>query len=418
MRDSQKISDPGEINNAQGEITAPDTELSDHKGNRGGRSRKKRKLRGCGSVLIAFLLFLIAVNLLPGGRRWFRNVVYSVLPTEPSVLVLEGSPYDIGKKHGSECSWSISALCGIYIKKILSGGSESRYRKNAELAEKIFKKIPEHWTREVKGIADGAGVDPEALMLGNTFLDIGEGMAGCRQVIAFSREGVKPRLLHSHNLDWNNLGGIGNFVVTVFRTNPDKGRLKTVRVDFPGMVGTLSIINEKGISLAFNQLGFSNGNVKGLPVLIALRDIAETCATFAEADKRLKNMPEGMPFCIGLADAKSLKCAVYERDSGGNIFVRKPQFDVLTADNTPHYGETLRRSPVETAARSAGIFNKISDKQDLPLEKLKNVMRNKRVLLGCNLYSVIFDWANNRFYLASGKIPAADGTYREYVLFP
>ena len=417
MRDSQKNSNAEEIQNSISEIPA-DVSSSENVVMREVETRKKRKLRGCSSILIAFLLLLIAVNLLPGGRRFFRNAVYSALPTEPSVLVLEGAPYDIGKKHGSECSWSISALCGIYIKKILSGGSESRYKKNAAIAEKIFKNIPERWTREIKGIADGAGVEPEALMLGNTFLDIGEGMAGCRQVIAFSHDGVKKRLLHSHNLDWNNLGGIGNFVVTVFRTNPERGRFRTVRVDFPGMVGTLSIINEKGISLAFNQLGFSKGNVKGLPVLIALRDIAETCATFAEADKRVRGMPEGMPFCIGLADAKSLKCAVYERDREGNIFVRKPQSFVLTADNTPHYGEQMRRSPVEEAAQSAGIFNETSDKQDLPLQKLKTVMRNKRVLLDCNLYSVIFDWANNRFYLASGKIPAATGKYREYILFP
>ena len=48
---------------------------------------------------------------------------------------------------------------------------------------------------------------------------------------------------------------------------------------------------------------------------------------------------------------------------------------------------------------------------------MKKILRNKQVLLGCNIYSVIFDYKNNAFYLASGKIPAANGKYRKFTLF-
>ncbi len=50
-------------------------------------------------------------------------------------------------------------------------------------------------------------------------------------------------------------------------------------------------------------------------------------------------------------------------------------------------------------------------------EDVKKVLRNHRVLLACNIYSIIFDYQNNKFYLAAGNIPAAEDNYKEYPLF-
>jgi hypothetical protein len=312
-------------------------------------------------------------------------------------------------------------LCDIYVRRILCGGDDPTFEARAGKADKLFDSIDPRWKEEIAGIAEGSGVDERALELGNCFLDLGYYRMGCREVVAFEKfPNGSARLLHAHNLDWDNLGGIGNFIVTIFRTEGGDGRLATVRVGFPGMVGALTIINEKGVSLGFNQLGFSDGEVEGAPVFIAIRDIAETCGSFKEAEQRIMSLPKGMPFCITLADARAAEAAVYERLEDGVVRKRPAEGGIAAADNSSWCGADMSDCPVAAAAKAAGIF--AGDASDAdgngPVERLKGVLRDPKVLLGCNIYSVIFDFRGNRMYLAAGRIPAANGTYREYGLFP
>ena len=385
--------------------------------------KRNKRLRKTTFVLLSVMFALLVVNIIPGGREFFVNAVYSCLPTSPKTLELSGTPREMGRTHGEERSWAIKLLCDVYIESVICAGSDDVLKARQTAAEGLFAKIDPRWNEEIAGIAEGSGVSEATLKVGNAFLDLGYNRLGCREVVAFSQDADGgPRLLHAHNLDWDNLGGIGNFIVTIFRTKESDGRLSTVRVGFPGMVGALTIINEKGVSLGFNQLGNSSGDVEGAPIFIAMRDIAETCSCFEEAEKRILSLPKGMPFCITLADATRLRATVYERTEDGIIGRRVAVDGIDVADNYPWCGLDLKTCTVDSTARNAHIFrgraaaSKPSD-TDPPLERLKAVMRNPDVLLGCNIYSVIFDFRRNNMYLAAGKIPAAKGKYVRYVLF-
>ena len=48
---------------------------------------------------------------------------------------------------------------------------------------------------------------------------------------------------------------------------------------------------------------------------------------------------------------------------------------------------------------------------------IRQVLGSPGVLMECNIYSVVFDFHHNRLWLASGEVPAAKATYREYPLF-
>ena len=380
--------------------------------------RRKRRRWSRIAILLSIFSALLLLNLFPGCRSLFRNAIYSCLPTAPKTIELSGSPREMGVIHGKERSWAVGALCDIYIKGILCGGDESILKKREKAAVAVFDSIAPRWGEEIAGIAEGAGVDVDTLKFGNVFLDLGSCRAGCREVVAFGKASDgSTRLLHAHNLDWDNLGGIGNFIVTIFRAEASEGRFATVRMGFPGMVGALTIINEKGVSLGFNQLGLSNGDMEGAPVFVALRDIAETCADFDAAEKRILSLPKGMPFCIVLADAVNAKAAVYERWTNGTLVSKRSAVDgVVAADNSPWCGSGMAGCPVDAVARSAGIFSG-GVSGDVPVERLKGVLRDPRVLLECDIYSVIFDYARNRMYLAAGRVPAARGEYFEYDLF-
>lgn len=355
---------------------------------------------------------LLAFCIVPGGLQLFRNSIYSLLPTSPKTLELPADPYENGKMHGEKCKFAINLLCDVYLKRIVCRNSKDILMERSAAAEKLFGSIDPRWTEEIRGLSDGCGVNETELMLANSFLDIGLARIGCRQVV-LDAKGIDPnqrqRLMHAHNLDWDNLGGVGNFLVTIFRKESGNGRFATVRMGFPGLIGALTIINEKGISLGFDQVGSAREESK-MPIFIAMRNIAETCATFEDADKILINMPPGMPFCIVMADAKTGQAAVYERLRSAQIQRRKIVKGILTADNAPWVDRDMSLCSVDNVARELC-------KTTCDLDLMKSILRDKRVLLGCNIYSVIFDYNNNAFYLASGKIPAANGEYVKHILF-
>jgi hypothetical protein len=357
------------------------------------------------SALISIIVILMGIQFIPGAKPFAKSIIFKIIPgAGASTVRLHGTPTEMGRQHGEARSWSIALLMNIYIYRIICRGDEEKYRVRTAAAKKLLEKIDPRWITEITATAKAAGVKPESMMLGNTFLDLGFYLAACRQVIVKTDNG----LLHSHNLDWDNLAGVGNFLVTIFRTAAAPGRFATVHMGFPGMIGALDIINEHGIALSFDQVGVAKGKCE-MPIFIKMRDIAERCDSFEMAEKELLNLPPGMPFCIGLSDAKSGKFAVFERSGSNEIKKRSSHESILTADNNLWCGDKMTgRCSIDDVAHNIKPMN---------VEGMKQVLRDQKVLLACNIYSIIFDYHHNKFYLAAGNVPAAEGNYHEYPLF-
>lgn len=365
---------------------------------------KKRRAIPRWRIVLYSVIFLAlgVIALIPGGTAAFRAKVMALLPVpHPHELVLSPDPETRGREQGEMFRWQIMFLDKLYIRYFTS---KEKFPWYLDRAAEVFQKMDPRWTEELKGMAEASGVHLKTLMLGNSFLDMGLNASGCRQIIVNGKEG----LLHSHNLDWDNLGGIGNYLVTIFRSSPAPGRFRTVHLAFPGMIGVLDIINEHGIALSFDQVGISNGET-GMPVFIAMRDIAETCDTFEKAEEYIRKMPPGMPFCLGVSDAKNGKMAVFEREfNDSKVFKRLPLNGILTADNSVWGTNNTKHHTVDLVTREKNPRT--------PLE-IQSLLRHPKIMLGCNIYSLIFDYHNNCFYLASGTVPAAEGKFRKFPLF-
>jgi hypothetical protein len=252
-------------------------------------------------------------------------------------------------------------------------------------------------------MAQSAGLNAESLMLGNCFLDMGLEVAGCRAVVLNNENSS----LQAHNLDWDSLGGVGNYMITIFRRQAGKNTLATVNLAFPGMIGALDVINEKGIALSFNQVGRGNGKCH-TPIFIKMREIAETASTFDEARQALLSSLPGIPFCITLSDAKSGQASVFERGRNMVVKERTPIDNFLVADNNMWGGSNIKECVMHEIATQI---------KPTDTEGIKELLRHPKVLMPCNIYSVIFDYNSNVMYLASGKIPAASEKYRKFKLF-
>jgi hypothetical protein len=238
-------------------------------------------------------------------------------------------------------------------------------------------------------------------MYANAFMDMGNASVGCRTLVTCHGKS----LLHGHNLDWENIAGLARWTTTITRRNPNDGRWRTVSVGFPGLIGAVDIINEKGIALSFNQLGFGKGSCKE-PVFIMMRRIAETCDSFAPAREIIFNSSAGMPFIITLSDAKTGQAAIYERKTMA-ISERLLGNGWVAAANAAQ-GKMVGKSSLDLVVMKSNLTT---------WNEVRQVLSHENVMMESNLYCVIFDYSTNRFYLASGQIPAAVGDFREFELF-
>ncbi len=359
----------------------------------------KRQIRWI--ILSPFLLVLLFFTL--NGDLWrVLKIAVRVPQGKPVIITLDSDPAKAGRIHGSQLRIAIKLLEKLYIQN--SVGQDS-YEKLTAQARELFASIDPRWTREATALAEKSSAGLDAMMLGNCFLDIGHYRNGCRQLLTVTPGG---KVFHTHNLDWDGLAGVGQYWVTVFRVPAGEGRLATVYFGFPGMIGALDVINSEGVALSFNQHGFSRQESK-MPVFMKMREIAEKCPDFKSAETMIMNMEQGMPFCIGLSHAKSGQIAVYERNRDGTVSKREPLDGLITADNTIQTGKLITDNTMDKVARAAMPLTTPDD--------IKAIMRSKTVLLGSNMYSVIFDFQANKFHLAPGDIPAATGQYRTYRLF-
>jgi hypothetical protein len=324
-------------------------------------------------------------------------------------LRLAGTPEQMGRDHGRACKWRIRLLCGVYVKHFIGQWDRNVLAGRTAKALAVRPTLDPRHRAEAEALIAAAGIEPGLLYLGNSFLDLGYSAAGCRGVVwqRPAAAGAPGGFLHAHNLDWDSLAGLANWNITIFRRTPADGRCRTVGLALPGMLGALDIINEHGLALSANWAG-SGQERPAEPVFLAMRRIAESCRTFAEARAELRKLAPDGPFAITLSAAAEGRAAVFE-PQGGRLFERPLAGGVLTADNSLR-GNAMADSVLEIAARRAAPAGRTP-------AALQALLAAPDVLLGCNLYSVIFDWPGDRLYLASGRTPAASRGHREFPLF-
>jgi hypothetical protein len=340
-------------------------------------------------VLFVFMLVAGIVT----GLIWYKP--------SPIKIAIGGDSRDLGTSYGRKLRTPMRLVTRFYLDRIVCQGNSKLIEGSRAAALGNLKNWPTRYRDELNAMAAAARLPISALAFGNAFLDLGKARTGCRSVVIVQSDAV----IHAHNLDWDNLGGFGRWATCIVRRKPTDGRLATVSIGFPGMIGALDIINEKGLALSFNQLGWGKGGTNE-PVFIMLRRIAETCDSLEAARTNVLNAPEGMPFIIIVSDSRAGTGSVFERVHG-RLTERPSHGGFVGACNTAQ-GTNFGMTKLDHILTKAGTMD---------VSGLQRVLGTTEVLMECNIYSAIFDFRHNRLWLASGEVPAAKGGYREYTLF-
>jgi hypothetical protein len=352
-----------------------------------------------------------------GLAAWMRRLIYGVLllvvlgagmsgfliwyKPSPFQITLAGKSGDLGAGYGRKLRTPMRLLTCYYLDRKVCQGDARLIEASRELALQSLANWPREYREELDATATAAQLPMSALAFGNAFVDLGRVRAGCRSVVVSETN----LLFHAHNLDWDTLGGLGRWTTCILRRNPTDGRLATVSIGFPAMIGALDVINEKGLALSFNQLGWGKGGTNE-PVFLMVRRIAETCTSLEAARTNLIHAAPGMAFIITVSDAPSGSGSVFERVNN-RVTERPLQRGFVAACNTVQ-GTNFGTTRLDQVLAKSGAND---------LGAVERVLAAPEVLMECNIYSVIFDFHHNRFWLASGEIPAAKGGYREFQLF-
>ncbi len=159
----------------------------------------------------------------------------------------EKNPFQRGVAHGSALKNEIQWLHTYFYEYMRSARGKLSGLLQGIVAEKALSKrffIPYDYLQEMQGVAQGAGVPYSFIRLVNTIDDI-------RSVYACSSCAVETRdgWIAASNLDYGLLADAvaKNLTVFIYRSSND---IPFISVAFPGYIGMLRGINEKGTFLA------------------------------------------------------------------------------------------------------------------------------------------------------------------------
>lgn len=258
---------------------------------------------------------LLAPQILTLQTGYIKPLMKKLDAAPPSCI--KGRDYDANALSYLEKFWSerLKPLL-VYNLDLASGNAHQHLLERAKQLE-----IPEAFLIEMQGIVDGVNdyfsyrndskplLTLEDLIVSHLFLDsfkrmgmVGvESSFGCCAIAVVGSCGT----FLGRNLDWPNQKGdpeikIGEYSLVTVRRGK-RGANKVVSIGFPGMVGTLTGMNEKGVCAAVCESGGSIAS-QGMPYMFAVRSLLGSVSSVQEAEMFMRATPCASSFNLTLVD--------------------------------------------------------------------------------------------------------------------
>jgi hypothetical protein len=332
------------------------------------------------------------------------------------VLFLRGTPEQMGRQHGALLKAEIRDVSEKILYGIGVGSSFAKGRwffgEVEEAQSRVEKFTDPRVLREMDALADAAGLHRQEGRLANFFPELFHcsGFALLPGTPAEPGATADGHVYHGRVLDY--LKGVGleqNAVVTV--QQPTDGRNAWVNLTYAGFVGSVTAMNEKGISIG-EMGGRGAGNWDGKPMAQLVREVMERANTLDEAVEIMRSSPRTCEYYYVIADGKT-KQAV-------GIGATPSTFEVVKPGES--HPRLANPSPA-TVLLSAG------DRYDLLSKRVKDrwgkfdaetarELMTRPVCMTSNIQSVLFVPDTLDFYVANadGRSVASHARYTKYNL--
>jgi hypothetical protein len=268
------------------------------------------------------------------------------------------------------------------------------------------KYIPERFFEEMRGIADGAGVDVQDVVVANFIPELfhcsGFAIGG-----SATKDGT---LYHGRVLDYGCDWRLQDHAVLTIAQ--PRGHIPFVNVTYAGFVGSVTGMNAERISIG-EMGGRGMGHWDGVPMAFLVRMVLEEADELERAVGIFRNNPRTCEYYYVIADGQTGKAVGME--ASWNLFsvigmgeshpkLTHPLKDAVVLSAGDRY-ETL----VKRVEKGLGSFDALAARH----------LMDRPVAMKSNLHSVLFETTTTRFWVANaskdGK-PAAEQPYYEFKL--
>lgn len=340
------------------------------------------------------------------------------------VLILRGSPQEIGEQQGQLLKPQLSLSVDTYLTRFLNKESTKDIAINAMRRMKPF--VPQAYQLELEEMSKVTAISYDRLLLLQTIIDEPR-MPCCSAIMASEPTTGQPGIIFGRNLDFPSLGVAERYsLITVY--HPENKKV-FASITWPGFVGVLSGINEDGLSLALLlSLSSWETNTAGTPSMMLLRKILEEASNVEEAIKIINQAKRVSPINLALADAHNNsavieiawnKTQVRYPDKSGLLYCTNWFMSKEMASLT---GQAYLGSPVGATGGGDYRYDTIGRLAkeyygEIGLTETIDILKSV-ALFRINLQSMVIYPQDKVVYLAIGSLNAAKEEFRKVDLMP
>lgn len=330
------------------------------------------------------------------------------------VLHLKGKPYEMGYQQGALLKDDIKELVrflfDVKAKELTveMGGVKLLNPKRAiqGIAASQKKYVPARFYEELKGVADGAGMDVQEVIAANFIPELfhcsGFAISG-----SATKDGT---LYHGRILDYGCDWKLQDHaVVTV--AEPE-GKVPFVNVTYAGFVGSVTGMNAEKVSVG-EMGGKGLGHWEGVPMAFLVRMALEDAHSLDEAVAVFRDNPRTCEYYYVIADGETGK--------GVGMEASWDTFSVVKmGDSHPKLPHAVKDAVVLSAGdRYEALAKRVKDGLGtFDAESARHLM-DRPVAMKSNLHSVLFETTTSRFWVANASKegePAATQPYHAFQL--
>ncbi|MFO0907601.1 MAG: C45 family peptidase [Isosphaeraceae bacterium] len=363
---------------------------------------------------LAVTLFLVLNGSSPAQTRTIARCGQGFLEEVNGykVLHVKGSPYEMGYQQGALLKDEIHALVrylfDVKAKEITVevAGIKMLNPKRAiqGIAATQKKYVPARYYEEMKGLADGAGMDYQEVVAANFIPE----MFHCSG-FALSGSATKDgTLYHGRILDYGCDWKLQEHPILTI-AEPD-GKVPFVNVTYAGFIGSVTGMNAEKISIG-EMGGRGLGHWDGVPMALLVRMALEESHSLDEAITVFRDHPRTCEYYYVIADGETGKGVGMEASwnvfgvvNMGTSHEKLPHAvkDAVLLSAGDRYEELVRR-----VKAGHGTFD---------AESARHLM-DRPVAMKSNLHSVLFETGTSRLWVANASVdgqPAAAQPYHEF----
>jgi len=330
------------------------------------------------------------------------------------VLHVKGEPYEMGYQQGAllrdDIRENVRFLFEVKAKEIkveLAGVNLLDPKRVIRgIASQQRKFVPERFFEEMRGVADGAGLDVQDIVIANFIPELfhcsGFALSG-----SATKDGT---LYHGRILDYGCDWRLQEHaVLTVAQP---RGRIPFVNVTYAGFVGSVTGMNAERVSIG-EMGGRGLGHWEGVPMAFLVRMVLEEADSLSRGIAVFHDNPRTCEYYFVMADGETRKAVGLEACWNafgvigmGESHPRLPDAikDAVVLSAGDRYKELVKR-----VHKGLGQFD---------AESARHLM-DRPVAMKSNLHSVLFETTTTRFWVANaskdGK-PAAEQPYQAFQL--